>query len=94
MLGGSFGDVTPKTTYEIIISIIMMLVGAIFYAKIFAEFEKITFMRARESIMRKKMFDQMKEFSVIRKFPLSLKKRVKQFYTKPNSINLEGKLYS
>ena len=41
MTGASFGDVTPNTEFEIVLSIIMMILGASFYGKVFADFEKI-----------------------------------------------------
>ena len=47
MTGSSFGDVTPFTNFEILISTIMMVLGASFYAKIFADFvSMISFVRS------------------------------------------------
>ena len=52
MTGTSYGDVSPTTNYEIFISIIMMILGASFYGKVFADFEKIM------QVMRKERMDK------------------------------------
>ena len=41
MTGASYGDVTPNTIIEIILAVFMMILGASFYGKVFADFEKI-----------------------------------------------------
>lgn len=41
MTGNSYGDVTPQTMPEMILSLVMMVLGASFYGKLFADFATI-----------------------------------------------------
>ena len=44
MTGCSFGDVSPRTFYEMLITLFIHLVGAAFLAKIFADFASLMYL--------------------------------------------------
>jgi len=48
MTGNSFGDVTPQNTQEEFISVLIMVLGASVFAKVFSDFEYIISMLGRE----------------------------------------------
>lgn len=48
MTGNSFGTVTPKTRYEMIDGTIVMVLGATFYGKIFADFGSLIWLMNQE----------------------------------------------
>ena len=56
MTGASYGDVTPNTSQEIVISVMMLVIGASFYGKVFADFEKIIQINKLEKIEKKYNF--------------------------------------
>ncbi len=53
MTGTSFGDVTPQTDYEVLLSVVMMVLGATFYGKIFADFESIMYVTRTEKLEKR-----------------------------------------
>ena len=53
MTGNSFGDVTPYTNMEIIVATIMMVMGATFYGKIFADFESLMILTRSDKIEKR-----------------------------------------
>lgn len=48
MTGCSFGDVTPKTVFEVLVSILFFLVGASALAKVFADFASLMYLLSIE----------------------------------------------
>ena len=53
MTGCSFGDVTPRTLNEIILSLLTFLIGMIVLAKTFSDFASLKFLLDEEKTQKK-----------------------------------------
>ena len=60
MTGNSFGDVVPFTITEITYSVGVMVLGAIFYAIIFANFESLMTLYRAGYVQKKKKYELVK----------------------------------
>jgi hypothetical protein len=93
MEGNTVGDVSPRTSPEISLTVIVMVLGASFYAQIFGDFQSIMNITRKEDKEQRKKFDNCKEFCIERKIPGWIRKKIKGFYTMDMNSYFEGKIF-
>ena len=92
MTGNSFGDVSPKTDWEMVVSLVIMVLGVTFYAKTISDLQGLLYFINSAKIENRSKYESTKEFCIDRKIPVDIRKRIKVFFNMNETTILECNL--
>jgi hypothetical protein len=90
MVGSSFGDITPRTFDEIVVSIVIFLVGASALAKVFADFADLIYLLSIEKTRQRNKMEQALKFCKINNIKKDILEKIYNFYTMNDELSNQG----